>query len=212
MSAPNHRQRTSTSGRAKAALYGTSEGGPMTLLFAAAYPDRAIALVLYGSYARHPPGLSAENIDEHIAWIERAWGTGEYLTRCFMPSRVNDLAFLRSVAHFERQSAGPSAAATIVRMQCDIDTQHVLSAIRVPTLVLHRVDDERIAVDAGQSTFVQWPLMLCPISPGSWLSRPSHREPSRQRSSPSSRRINPQRRGELSWSSRQVPHTLDAAI
>ena len=41
-------------GSQHAALFGVSEGGPMSLLFAATYPQRVQALVLYGSYARHP--------------------------------------------------------------------------------------------------------------------------------------------------------------
>jgi pimeloyl-ACP methyl ester carboxylesterase len=134
----------------KAALYGVSEGGPMALLFTATYPDRTRALVLYGSYACHPSTLSAENIDQHIATIDRAWGTGEYTAQGFCARTAADETFLRALARFERQGASPSAAATIVRMQFATDARHVLSTIRVPTLVLHRVGDPRITVDAGR--------------------------------------------------------------
>ena len=134
----------------KAALYGVSEGGPMALLFSATYPDRTRALVLYGSYACHPSTLSAENIDQHIATIDRAWGTGEYTAQGFCARTAADETFWRALARFERQGASPSAAATIVRMQFATDARHVLSTIRVPTLVLHRVGDPRITVDAGR--------------------------------------------------------------
>jgi class 3 adenylate cyclase/dienelactone hydrolase len=134
----------------KAALYGVSEGGPMALLFAATYPDRTRALVLYGSFACHPSTLSAENIDEHIATIDRAWGTGEYTAQGFCARTAADETFWRALARFERQGASPSAAATIVRMQFETDARHVLSTIRVPTLVVHRVGDPRITVDAGR--------------------------------------------------------------
>ena len=133
----------------KAALYGVSEGGPMALLFTATYPDRTRALVLYGSYACHPSTLSAENIDQHIATIDRAWGTGEYTAQGFCARTAADETFWRALARFERQGASPSAAATIVRMQFETDARHVLPTIRVPTLVLHRVGDPRITVDAG---------------------------------------------------------------
>ena len=133
----------------KAALYGVSEGGPMALLFAATYPDRTRALVLYGSFACHPSTLSAENIDEHIATIDRAWGTGEYTAQGFCARTAADETFWRALARFERQGASPSAAATIVRMPFGTDARHVLPTIRVPTLVLHRVGDPRITVDAG---------------------------------------------------------------
>src|SRR5438874_5817378 len=64
-------------GSERAALFGMSEGGPMSLLFAATYPERTQALVLYGSYARHPT-VSAENLPAHVELIDRSWGTGEY--------------------------------------------------------------------------------------------------------------------------------------
>jgi pimeloyl-ACP methyl ester carboxylesterase len=57
----------------RAALFGVSEGGPMSLLFAATYPERARALVLYGSYARRP--CNRPTICPHIELIDRAWGT-----------------------------------------------------------------------------------------------------------------------------------------
>ena len=67
----------------RAALFGISEGGPMSLLFAATYPERASALVLYGSCARHPT-ISAGNIKQHFELIERLWGTGEYSMRSLL--------------------------------------------------------------------------------------------------------------------------------
>src|SRR5436309_981017 len=82
----------------KAAFYGVSEGGPMALLFTATYPDRTQALVLYGSYACHPSTLSAENIDQHIATIDRAWGTGEYTAQGFCARTAADETFWRSLA------------------------------------------------------------------------------------------------------------------
>src|SRR5215468_5721176 len=68
-------------GSERAALFGVSEGGPMSLLFAATYPHRAQAVVLYGSYARPSRLLS----DEEIKLIDRLWGTGEYLLARYLP-------------------------------------------------------------------------------------------------------------------------------
>src|SRR5260370_6533311 len=123
----------------KAALYGVSEGGPMALLFTATYPDRTRALVLYGSYACHPSTLSAENIDKHIATIDRAWGTGEYTAQGFGARTAAGETFWRALARFERQGASPSASATIVRMQFDTDARNVLLTILITTLVLRLV-------------------------------------------------------------------------
>jgi pimeloyl-ACP methyl ester carboxylesterase len=110
-------------GSERAALFGVSEGGPMSLLFAATYPERARALVLYGSYARHPT-LSHDNIDEHGRLIDEPWGTGEYSTRSFAPERISDEAFRSRNARRERQSASPSAAISILRMNVEIDARH----------------------------------------------------------------------------------------
>src|SRR5262245_37535754 len=38
-------------GSSRAAIFGWSEGGPMSLMFSAAYPERTSALVLCGSFA-----------------------------------------------------------------------------------------------------------------------------------------------------------------
>src|SRR5437764_4956358 len=66
-------------GSERAALLGVSEGGPMSLLFAATYPQRVQALVLYGSYTRHPKLSSDNELQKDIERIDRLWGTGEYM-------------------------------------------------------------------------------------------------------------------------------------
>ena len=67
-------------GSERAALFGVSEGGAMSILFAATYPQRTRALVLYGSYARPSHLLSDEDFNKEIDRIDRLWGTGENLT------------------------------------------------------------------------------------------------------------------------------------
>jgi class 3 adenylate cyclase len=134
----------------RAALFGISEGGPMSLLFAATYPERTRALILYGCYTRHPT-LTGELLEQNIELIESGWGTGEFYARNFVPTKASDEAFRRVLARRERQSASPSAAMAILRMNSEIDVRHVLPAIRVPTLVMHRVGDTRVTIDAGRS-------------------------------------------------------------
>jgi class 3 adenylate cyclase len=136
-------------GSERAALFGVSEGGPMSLLFAATYPERASGLVLYGTYARHPT-LTSETLPQHLEIIDRAWGTGEYYTRFMMPSRASDEAFRLVMARAERQSASPSAVGAILRMNAEIDARSILPTVRTATLVLHRVGDARVTIEAGQ--------------------------------------------------------------
>jgi class 3 adenylate cyclase len=133
----------------RGALFGISEGGPMSLLFAATYPERACALVLYGCYARHPT-LSGNLLERNIELIDRAWGTGEFCATSFYPGQSSDERLRRTLARWERQCASPSAAIAVFRMNSEIDARHILPTIRVPTLVLHRVGDSRVTVDAGR--------------------------------------------------------------
>jgi class 3 adenylate cyclase len=132
-----------------AALFGNSEGGAMSMLFAATYPERTRALVLYGSYSHYTRTLPER--DAFIGTIERSWGTGETL-RFFAPAAyaAADEGRLRGFGRFERLAASPSAAIALERMNSEIDVRPVLSAIRVPTLILHRIGDDRVRIAEGR--------------------------------------------------------------
>jgi class 3 adenylate cyclase/pimeloyl-ACP methyl ester carboxylesterase len=137
-------------GMEQAALLGMSEGGPLTALFAATYPDRCRALVLYGSFARFASWLATpEALAAFLGYIEEAWGSGGSLP-LFAPSRKHDPAFQRWWGRFERLGASPAAAVTLMRMNSQIDISDILSTIRVPTLVIHRTGDVTIDVEGGR--------------------------------------------------------------
>jgi class 3 adenylate cyclase len=137
-------------GSHRAALFGISEGGPMCLLFAATYPERVQALVLFGTYANSSArGLPPETPEALVDRLDRNWGTGESL-RDFAPSRVSDEQFRQWWAGFERLGASPSAVIALLQMNSEIDVRHVLPSIHVPTLVIHRAQDCRMSVEAGR--------------------------------------------------------------
>ena len=137
-------------GSESAALMGISEGGAMSMLFAATYPERCRAVVLYGTYGHFPTWvLPPEKFTAFIDLIQRGWGTGASIST-FAPSKSNDEQFRRWWSRFERLGASPSAAVALMRMNNEIDIRHVLAAIRVPTLVLHRDGDQRVDVEAGR--------------------------------------------------------------
>jgi class 3 adenylate cyclase len=134
----------------RAAVFGVSEGGAMSMLFAATYPGRTRALILYGTYAHYLTWvLSGEKLEAFIDAIEHGWGTG-VTARFFNTGRASDETFRRSQARAETQGASPSAAVALTRMNAEIDVRHVLSAIRVSTLMLHRTRDPRVDVAAGR--------------------------------------------------------------
>jgi pimeloyl-ACP methyl ester carboxylesterase len=134
----------------RAALFGISEGGAMSTLFAATYPERTRALVLYGAYGHFPSWvLPPDKLPAFLEMIDQDWGTGTSL-KAFAPSKVSDERFKRWWARFERLGASPSAVIALMQMNSEIDIRHILPAIRVPTLVLHRTGDPRVSVEAGR--------------------------------------------------------------
>lgn len=137
-------------GSDRAVLFGMSDGGPMSLMFAASYPERVQAMVLYGSYARHRLATSEDELKRQIDVIDRSWGTGELILGWFTPSVISDQEARRFAARYERASASPAAAIALTKMNSEIDARHILSAIRVPTMIIHRVGDSVAPVEAGR--------------------------------------------------------------
>ena len=137
-------------GSGRAALLGASEGAPMSILFAATYPERTRALVLYGGYAHfYSAVMGPEALSTFLDNAERTWGTGASLA-AFAPGKVEDERFRAWWARFERLSVSPSAAIALARMNAQIDVRHALTSIRTPTLVIHRTADARVKLAAGR--------------------------------------------------------------
>jgi pimeloyl-ACP methyl ester carboxylesterase len=142
-------------GSQRAAVCGVSEGGAMSALFAATYPERTSALVMIGSYARrlrdatYPWGPTDAQREEFLAEISEQWG-GPVGLEERAPSMASDPAFRRWWASYLRNAASPSAAVALTRMNSEADIRTVLPAIRVPTLVVHRSDDRCLLVDEGR--------------------------------------------------------------
>lgn len=137
-------------GSERAALFGISEGGAMSVLFAATYPERTQALVLYGTYSHFPTWvLAKEKLQEFFSHIEQNWGTGASLPY-LAPSKASDPIVKEAWARYERVGASPSAVISLMRMNSEIDVRHVLPAIRVPTLIVHREGDTRVSVEAAR--------------------------------------------------------------
>ena len=143
-------------GSERAFLFGISEGGPMTALFAATHPERTAGLVLCNSFAR---GMRSEDYRDgplsptRKEAIERAidagWGSG-ITAHIFAPSRAGDAAFVDSWGRFERRAVSKGAMRKIIAMAQDTDVRQILASIGVPTLVVHRSGDRVIPVAAGR--------------------------------------------------------------
>lgn len=137
-------------GSGRAAILGASEGSPMAMLFAATYPQRTRALVLYGGYAHfHKWVMPPDKLEAFIETAETTWGTGATLPG-FAPGRVDDTHFAQWWARFERLSASPTAAVALARMNAGVDVRDILATISVPTLLIHRRNDARVDPDASR--------------------------------------------------------------
>jgi pimeloyl-ACP methyl ester carboxylesterase len=139
-------------GSERAAIAGTLEGGPMAALFAATYPDRVSALVLYATFARATwaPGYefawSAEERQSHMDYLVEHWGEG-LVAASVAPSLMADRDFMEWAGRLERLAASPSTIGRIFDLIGEFDVREVLPSIRVPTLVLHRRDDTFIKIE-----------------------------------------------------------------
>jgi pimeloyl-ACP methyl ester carboxylesterase len=125
----------------------------MSLLYAATYPQRTSALVIYGSYAKrsrtldYPFGWDDEQWQRVLEDIEKNWGSSHSLSVGMRTTGTGDDLYLKErIAAYFRASASPGAVAAIMRMNREIDVRNVLSATHVPTLVLHRTGDPLIEV------------------------------------------------------------------
>ena len=137
------------------AVFGVSEGGPMSALYAATYPGKVAALVLFGTFARMVAtddfglGISDEQLDRWGSVVRRDWG-GPVALDVWAPSRVGDREFERWWARLLRQGTSPAGAIALMDLYREMDVRAILPAIDVPTLVVHREGDRMIAVAQGR--------------------------------------------------------------
>ncbi len=136
----------------RANIYGWSEGGPASLMFSATYPERTSSLVLFGTFAsiKDPPwSQPPEEMEQMLLSWGTRWGEGILLERN-APSAWGNEAARQMVGRWERATASPGSIVALMRTNYALDVRHVLPAIRVPTLVLHRVGDSLVPVECGR--------------------------------------------------------------
>jgi pimeloyl-ACP methyl ester carboxylesterase/class 3 adenylate cyclase/transcriptional regulator with XRE-family HTH domain len=131
-------------GMKRATVFGSSEGGSLSVLLAATHPDRVERLILHGTWARHP--WRDEPDRPEIAVIERRWGTGGAYA-LVAGSMARTAAGRRLLGRLERQSATPGTALRLMELMRAIDVTPVLPTIGVPTLVLHARHDRIVGIE-----------------------------------------------------------------
>lgn len=158
-------------GTEKAVLFGHSEGGSVSALFAATYPHRTISLITFGVFAKRryspdypwaPTGSERQKVYD---MIETSWGSNEMNLETLAPSMANNQVFMEWLATYFRSGASPSAALVLTKMNTQVDIIDILDTIEVPTLLLYRTDDIDVKVEEGKfinqrikgSKFVEFP-------------------------------------------------------
>ena len=143
-------------GSEQAALFGVSEGGPLSVLFTATHPQRVSALAMYGAAPRiawapdYPWGLSPEIYNERTReTLLEGWGNGVLLD-VFAPSYAADESVRELWGTFQRLGASPSMGVATLEALLRIDVRDILSSIQVPTLLLHRSEDRAIPVEGSR--------------------------------------------------------------
>jgi class 3 adenylate cyclase len=133
-----------TVGSDRAVVFGSHEGGGMAALYAATYPERTDALVLF----QFPPYGAAEHDPAQQAQLDRLrvmWGTQQYsdeLLAVVCPTLLRSEADRLWFANCLRVGASPEVAYELNKAFFESDLREVLPAIKVPTLVLVRGEVE----------------------------------------------------------------------
>jgi class 3 adenylate cyclase len=143
-------------GSPRAALMGASEGGPMSILFAASFPERVSHLILYGAYSRltraddYPVGYPRDRLDRRLETMVAHWGEAVGM-EMFMPSLADDEEVAAWWRRLLRSGTSPGAALALMKMYLDMDVRPALAAITAPTLILQRQEDRVAPVAFGRS-------------------------------------------------------------
>jgi pimeloyl-ACP methyl ester carboxylesterase/DNA-binding winged helix-turn-helix (wHTH) protein len=149
-------------GAKEVVLFGVSESGPATALFAATYPHRVKAIIMYATFAK---GVRSDDYrwaltpEKYDAWLDDMidnWG-GAPSIEAFAPSMAHDDDFREGWARYLRAAATPGSMADILRVLRDIDVRDVLPAIKAPTLIMHRKGDRMVLYQAGEDMAARIP-------------------------------------------------------
>lgn len=143
-------------GSEKAILFGHSEGGSVSALFSATYPQRTEGLITFGVFAKrrwsqdYPWAPTNDERQKVYEMIDNHWGSGEMDLVSLAPSKKHDSVFMDWLARYFRSGASPSAALALTRMNTQIDIRGILDSISVPTLLMFRTNDIDVKIEEGR--------------------------------------------------------------
>lgn len=140
----------------KAVLFGHSEGGSVSALFSATYPNRVLALTAFGIFAKrrysadYPWAPTDAERQKVYDMIENSWGSGQMNLETLAPSKANDPQFMGWLASYFRSGASPQAAMQLTKMNTQVNIIDILEYIKVPTLLMQRTHDIDVKIEEGR--------------------------------------------------------------
>lgn len=143
-------------GSERAILFGHSEGGSVSALFAATYPERTIGMISFGIFAKrrysedYPWAPTDDERKVVYDMIENSWGSGDMNLESLAPSKADDKTFMDWLSSYFRSGASPSAAMALTKMNTQVDIINILGSIKVPALIIQRTDDIDVKVEEGR--------------------------------------------------------------
>jgi len=140
----------------EAVFFGHSEGGCMSALFSATYPEKVIALISFGIFAKgkyshdYPWAPTEEAHQKVYNIIENHWCSEKMELENLAPSKANDEMFMSWLSKYFRSGASPTTALKLAKRNAEVNIIDVLKFINVPTLVMQRTNDNDVKIEEGK--------------------------------------------------------------
>ncbi|MGB3465756.1 MAG: helix-turn-helix domain-containing protein, partial [Cyclobacteriaceae bacterium] len=146
----------SAAGSERAVLFGHSEGGSVSTLFAATYPEKVISLITFGVFAKrryspdYPWAPKDEERQKIYDMIENRWGRDNMGLETLAPSKADDVEFMNWLSGYFRFGASPNAAMVLTRMNTEVNIIDILGSVKVPTMIMQRTNDIDVKIEEGR--------------------------------------------------------------
>ena len=140
------------------ALLGASQGGAVSIAYAARYPERVSHLVILdgmsrGRLVRNPGADERRMLMATVRLVLHGWGQDnaafrQMFTTQFFPNASREQA--DAFNDLQRLSCTPEHARRLMLAFAVLDASPSLAQVRCPTLVMHCIGDARVTFDEGR--------------------------------------------------------------